>query len=123
MWISVGVRRRPIAKSRRKTSDLEQCQLDAVLGGERQVLTLENVLGLIDPKDRTPPVMPKRVEKRVFFSKAGRNLLQSLDELVDEYRTAEITVNGFRGEERVLVGEAGTEAFHSCMLPCGCGSG
>ncbi|HWE60410.1 MAG TPA: hypothetical protein VHB98_01740, partial [Chloroflexota bacterium] len=84
----------------------EQSLLTAVLDAgrsEQATPTLENVLGLIDPADRTPPVAPRRLPIRVD-TPAARACLVLLDELIEQQRTTPVSAKGWHGSDEQLLG-------------------
>jgi hypothetical protein len=93
-------------ESHPKLSPGEKAQLDA-LTEERDAVTLDNCLGLIDPRDRTAPLEPTR-RKVQYFSDAAKALLTSLDDLIHEHREESFKPLNHVGEEMepVLLGNA-----------------
>lgn len=65
--------------------------------------TLENVLGLITPDQRSPVVPPHPLVVTID-TPAARNCLRSLDTLIEEYRTTPVLLTNWRGSEEVLLG-------------------
>jgi hypothetical protein len=69
-------------KGRATCSDAEQKQLDAILGGEQQSLTLQNGFGLFDPKLLTTAPQPKP-HKILLHSPISLKILRALNGLID----------------------------------------
>jgi HEAT repeat protein len=84
----------------------EQSQLDAILDSDREVLTLDNALGLMDPAERTQVTPPKK-HKVQCVTPAVPKLLKSLDDLVHEHRQVKVRYRPWSGsdEEESLLGE------------------
>lgn len=65
--------------------------------------TLENVLGLIAPDQRSPVIPPCPLVVTVD-TPAARNCLRALDALIEEHRTTPVLLTTWRGSEEVLLG-------------------
>jgi hypothetical protein len=61
----------------------EQSHLDAILDVKREVPTLENALGLLDPAQLTPTVAPKKKSVQ-FITSAGRAIITELDQFITD---------------------------------------
>lgn len=86
--------------------DTENALLDRILEQDQADFTLENVLGLIDPAERTQPAMPQEHNVEIVTS-AAINCLVSLDELIHEHRMTPLMTKTWQGEEQeVLLGNA-----------------
>lgn len=83
---------------RGKISAEEQTQLTAILESEREVITLDNALGLMDPTLRTPRTEPKKHKVEVI-TPAAIKILQTLDELIHKHRETVVKWKNWRGEE------------------------
>jgi hypothetical protein len=86
----------------------EQDHLDAILDTQREIPTLDNALGLLDPAKRTPPQSPgvRSQKTRVaLLSSAAVACLQALDALVEKHQETPVVLP--EGEEN---GEEGGEA-------------
>ncbi len=95
------------ADSRKKLTNDETTQLDAINNVGAEKLTLENGLGLFDLADRTPVVPPKK-RKVKFITDAAVACLKSLDDLVHEHREEVVTIVNYEGNnERHLLGNLG----------------
>jgi len=68
--------------------------------------TRENVLGLIEPAQRTPVIQPRKLSVRVDTS-AARACLSSLDALIEEQRTTPVQIPTWRGHTEMLLGNTG----------------
>lgn len=85
----------------------ETAQLDALIEPPPESITLDNCLGLIDPKTRTAPLEPQR-RNVAYFSPASLELLRGLDELVHAHREESFTPRAHDGQpkEPMLLGNA-----------------
>lgn len=90
-------------EGRKRILKEEQSQLDAILDSDREVLTLENALGLMDPDQRTSGFHPKKKKVRCVTN-ATPSIWKSLDDLVHKHRETPIPINNLLGEssERLL---------------------
>ncbi|HBO43080.1 MAG TPA: hypothetical protein DD670_03930, partial [Planctomycetaceae bacterium] len=88
---------------RKRLSEEEQTQVDAIVGATAEQVTLDNALGLMDPAERTPLVAPK-ARKVQFVTKAAVECLQSLDELVHKHRETPVRYNRWGEEVEELLG-------------------
>lgn len=92
---------------RSSTTDAEKQALEHLIEEPKQVLTLDNALGLMDPAKRTPaPKQPKARWKltslfgrKSLVTPAAIACLKALDDLVHEHRTAPITVEMWDGSQ------------------------
>ena len=75
---------------KRKVLKPEQSQLDVILDSKREVLTLDNGLGLFDPSKCTPRVPPEKRGTKVYTATVPR-LLKSLDAVIHKYRNTMVT--------------------------------
>jgi hypothetical protein len=82
------------AERRAKLSADEKLQTDVIAKtrSASEVLTLENGLGLMDPKKRTPVVAPK-VRKVKLITPAAVACLKELDALVHKHRETPVVLN------------------------------
>ncbi|MBZ0319218.1 MAG: DUF5724 domain-containing protein [Anaerolineae bacterium] len=94
-------------------SGAEETALRGILQAEEKIATLQDGLGLFNPKDRTKPLNPRKLKVQLTTS-AAIACLKSLDELIHEHRTEAITVKTWQGEQEVLLGDA-----HSLVYPDG----
>ena len=100
-------RARRYREERPQESESEAALLDALLDAEREVPTLDNALGLMDPANRTKPAPPKMPKKWLFFegekasltSDAAKACIRSLDALVHEHRETPVRVPAGYGQE------------------------
>ncbi|MBN1342093.1 MAG: DUF4132 domain-containing protein [Phycisphaerae bacterium] len=100
-------RARGFAGSRPRFSDDEQRFLDAVLEVERDVPTLVNAFGLMDPAERTPS-RPVRQHAVPIATSAAEKCILGLDRLIHEHRETPTTLgHRWRGEEEPLLGNVG----------------
>jgi HEAT repeat protein len=88
--------------SRARLTREEQTQLDAIAYSGREVVTLDNALGLMNPAERSPVVAP--VKRKVpLITPAAVACLKSLDDLVHQHRDTPVMIpSGNREEERLL---------------------
>jgi hypothetical protein len=84
-------------EKRPSLTEEEQDHLDVILNIHREVPTLDNALGLMDPTQRTPPV-PPRPARVMMLTPAAIACLKALDDL--------ITANA---ETTVVLGQGGQE--------------
>ena len=88
----------------RTPTKVEQTHLDAMLAPAAVAWTLDDALGLMDPKGRTPPV-PPRPRGAVLLTPAAVACLSSLDALIDDHRETPVAmslVDGTSGSEQLL---------------------
>lgn len=93
-------------------SDAEQRTLDALAGSTAPAPTLEDGLGLFDPRQRTAPRPPRMrrhllggLDHRPFASAASAACLSDLDNLVHQHRTEPITMRDYpSGTREELLG-------------------
>jgi hypothetical protein len=101
------------AASGKRTPE-ETAILDRLLAERGEEVTLENGLGLFDPKDlspRVPPSMPKRWagcdrDELQVITPAAIRCAEALAETVHANRDAEIEVKSWRGVETQVLGSA-----------------
>ncbi|MCY2962816.1 MAG: DUF5724 domain-containing protein, partial [Planctomycetota bacterium] len=94
------------AKAKKLSKD-EETQIAAIRDSGKEVVTIENALGLMDPAQRSPRVAPKP-RKAVMATPAAVALLQGLDDLIHQHRDTPIRVTNWRGEEsEMLLGASG----------------
>jgi len=95
-----AAKRRPgecLARTRRfqaerpRPTKEEQSFLDNVANAAQDKPTLDNALGLLDPAQRTQPLVPKK-RLNSFTSAAAGAIIDSLDELVHNHREKEVVV-------------------------------
>lgn len=67
-----------------KLPAVERSQLDAILNEKREVPTLDNALGLLDPSQLTPRVAPRKVAVQIV-TPAARAILAGLDKFIAEH--------------------------------------
>lgn len=92
-------------EGRKKVLKGEQSQIDAILDSNRKTFTLDDALGLMDPRGRSKPVAPKK-RKAPAVTAATPKLIQSLDELIHAHRKDKVRHKTLRGqEEEELLGE------------------
>lgn len=84
-------------ESQKRISKDETTQLQSILASGAEKLTLDNGLGLFDPAERTPRMVPKK-RKTPAFTKAALKLLVSLDNLVDQHKADPIRSTNWRGD-------------------------
>jgi hypothetical protein len=89
--------------ARKKLSQEEQSQIDAIAGASSEQLTLDNALGLMDPANRSPAIAPKAHNVK-FVTDAAVKCIESLDNLVHENREAPIRISTHRGVTEGLLG-------------------
>jgi hypothetical protein len=91
--------------ARKKLTRDEQTQLAAIAESDREQITLDNALGLMNPAGRSPVVAP--VKRDVpFITPAAVRCLHSLDELIHKHRETTIRVERFDGVQEELLGAA-----------------
>jgi len=90
----------------------EKDVLERLLDRERREPTLDDALGLLDPRQRTRPVPPRlkkpplaRRGDRSLVSEAAVACVHSLDELIHAHRTASFTLVTPTGQQQALLGE------------------
>ena len=77
----------------------EANHLQAILDEQREAETLDDALGLLDASERTAPAEPKK-HPVTFCTPAAREILRSLDALVDEHREQTVSIPDWRwGDE------------------------
>ncbi|HMA35880.1 MAG TPA: DUF5724 domain-containing protein, partial [Chloroflexia bacterium] len=90
--------------------------LDIILDRQGAVPTLDDALGLLDPARRTPvtpprPLLPTQLAgliQQPLVTSAATACIAALDDLVQEHRTVEITLERWTGHTEVtLLGNAG----------------
>src|SRR5262249_21953839 len=81
----------------------EQLHIEAILDIKREVPTLDNALGLLDPTRRTKGTPPRPLQISLFSSAAGACLL-AIDKLIDENKETVIKLPGQEGEHEHLFG-------------------
>ncbi|TWU12130.1 hypothetical protein CA54_09480 [Symmachiella macrocystis] len=92
-------------EERGKVLKAEQVQVDAILESNRETVTLDDALGLIDPQRRTP-VIPAKKRNVKCVTAAVPKLLKSLDDLVHQHRETNVQYKSWNGEEQeALLGE------------------
>ena len=91
------------AEQRKTLSKDEQTQLTAIRESDREVITLDNALGLMDPTKRTPVITPRKRPGESFTPAALKCLLE-LDQLVHKYRETPVKVKAYDGEREQLLG-------------------
>ncbi len=74
---------------RKKILKAEKSQLDGILESDREVLTLDNALGLMDPAKRSKAVPPKKRKVKCFTAVTPK-ILKSLDDLVHKHRAEKV---------------------------------
>ncbi|WP_417730085.1 DUF5724 domain-containing protein [Rosistilla oblonga] len=90
--------------ARKKLTNDEQLQLDAIDASDREVYSLDNALGLMDPAGRSPVVAP--VKKKVLgISPAAIACLKDLDDLVHKHRKEIVRVKNWQGYQESPLGE------------------
>ncbi len=92
-------------------SDAEKQLLDAILAQKREVATLNDALGLLDPAQRTKPTPPKTpkkfflVSQKVkFITPAAIACINSLDDLIHQHRETPIIIETWQGPKEELLG-------------------
>lgn len=90
--------------ARKKVTKEEETQLTAIADSEREIVSLDNALGLMNPEGRSKVVAPKR-KKVLTISKAAIACIKSLDDLVHQHRTTLVNVKTWRGSEEIPLGE------------------
>ena len=93
-------------------SATERELLGRLLGRERQEATLDDALGLLDPRQRTQPTPPRRIKPplarpgdRSLVSEAAVACLRALNGLVHEHRATPITLELSDGKREELLGD------------------
>ena len=82
----------------------EDLQIAAILAEEREILTLDNALGLMDPAGRSAVVQPQK-KKVPLITPAAIACLKSLDDLVHEHRKEIVEVKNWNGVQKQPLGE------------------
>jgi hypothetical protein len=91
-------------QTQRKTlTETETQLLDFILEVELEEPTLEDALGLINLEDLTPHPKPQVKGDYQFVTKAARNCLESLDELIEAHKHTPISVDRFGVVEEELL--------------------
>jgi predicted DNA-binding WGR domain protein len=101
--------------SQKKLSSEEETQLKAIAESDREVLSLDNALGLMNPDGRSKVVLPQK-KKVQSISKAAIACIKSLDDLVHQHRTATVRTKSYRGFEDKLLGEMDAYDFPSLNM-------
>ena len=94
-------------ETRSRLADEETQFLAAFLDSEREVPSLENAFGLMDPAQRTPAVPPRDLEKDpppgaepfTLRTEASLELVRSLDALAHKHREKEVRIRYYDGSE------------------------
>ncbi|WP_126548613.1 DUF5724 domain-containing protein [Dictyobacter kobayashii] len=96
---------RSFAKGSESLTPAESVLLETIFAAGRteETYTRENVLGLINPEQRTPIVPPRNLSVTID-TPAARACLRSLDALIEEQSTTPIQVKTWRGHEEMLLG-------------------
>ncbi len=89
--------------SQKKLVAEEETQLKAIGDSDREVLTLENGLGLFSSTGLTP-VVPPKAKKVPLITKSAIACIQSLDEFIHEHQKTPVRVKNYRGYEDKLLG-------------------
>ncbi|MGK7872686.1 MAG: DUF5724 domain-containing protein [Xenococcaceae cyanobacterium] len=89
---------------RSKGTEAETQLLESILDTETKEPTLEDALGLIEPKELTQPTPPQVQQPRVFVTSAAQACLRTLDDLIHEHRHTPITFETWQGSEEQLLG-------------------
>ncbi|MEZ6031739.1 MAG: DUF5724 domain-containing protein [Planctomycetaceae bacterium] len=92
------------ASRHKKLLKEEEQQLAAITNADREVLTLDDALGLMNPAGRSPIVPPQK-KKVVLLTKAAAACLKSLDDLIHEHRETIVDYKSWRGRETGPLGE------------------
>ncbi len=90
--------------ARKKLTTDEQVQLDAIAASDREVFSLDNALGLMDPDGRSEVVAPSQ-KKVLGITKAAIACLKELDDLVHTHRKEIVEVKTWRGKQEQPLGE------------------
>jgi hypothetical protein len=93
-------------------SEQELPHVEAVLDIHRVVPTLDDALGLMDPAQRSPAVLPQ-VRKVTLLTPATLACLQALDELIERHKEEPVTVSGYEGQREELLGNLSSWEFPS----------
>jgi len=109
-------RARAYRDTRDNLSEEEAQLIETFLEPDRETWTLDDALGLMDPKQQTAPTPPRDLEatgikgllsrllgKQPFriTSEASLALVKSLDAVVHKHREAEVTLKSWDGSDRV----------------------
>ncbi|HEV2946056.1 MAG TPA: hypothetical protein VGX70_01690, partial [Gemmataceae bacterium] len=97
------IRAEAYAQQRKQLAKEERTQLEAIANSGREILTLDNALGLFNPADRTPVILPKN-RHVPFITDAAVACLKSLEKFVQEHEEIPITVETPEGVETMLLG-------------------
>lgn len=84
--------------TRGKITKLEEAHLAEILKEKSSVPKLDDALGLMDPRQRTPTIAPRRLDV-AFITPAAVACLKALDELVHEHRETPIVCESYSGEK------------------------
>ena len=90
-------------ETRKKLSKEEQTQVSAIGESDREVVTLANGLGLMNPTKRSPVVSPKK-RPGESFTPAALKCLQGLDDLIHQHRETPIKIKAYDGPREQLLG-------------------
>lgn len=92
--------------SRKKITTEEEIQLKEIAASEKNVWSLENALGYMDPKKLTKATQPAK-KKIQLITPAAIECLKSLDELIHENRAVPVRYKNWREWREELLGEVG----------------
>jgi hypothetical protein len=95
---------------RGEPDEAERTQLEAILGEDRETVTLDNALGLADPQARTRPALPQR-RKVSFRMDAALACMASLDELLHQHRETPVEIETWQGKKVELLGNLSRGGF------------
>ena len=82
----------------------EDLQIAMILAEEREILSLDNALGLMNPAGRSAVVKPQK-KKVPLITPAAIACLKALDDLVHEHRKEIVEVKNWSGTHRQPLGE------------------
>lgn len=90
---------------RKKLNREEATQIQGILASQKAVATLDDALGFMNPKNRSPVVPPRKM-KVLLISPAAIECMKSLDQLVHENREIQIIEKHYNGDRLALLGTA-----------------
>jgi Family of unknown function (DUF5724)/Domain of unknown function (DUF4132) len=90
--------------NRAKLTTTETQLLDNILEPETEEPTLTNALGLVNPTELTPLILPQPSQPIEFQTNASQDCLLALDALIHEHRQTPVQLKTWQGEQEELLG-------------------
>lgn len=91
-------------ESQKKLSKEEEAQLKSIAESDREVISLDNAFGFMNPAGRSKVVPPQK-KKVPLITKASLACLKSLDDFVHAHRTESARIKTYSGYQDMLLGE------------------